>query len=169
MPVRKLSLGQRMRAEIAASLLHEPRVVFLDEPTIGLDVVARHELRDLIQEWNREQGVTVLLTSHDAGDIEGVAKRVIVINGQGPAPKAANPQLFAGKDAIPGNGPLGATVPAAVDSAAIALAKYGTKSLSDVLQPAIELADGFPMYEFLHHYFETERKACEPYACPPAG
>jgi gamma-glutamyltranspeptidase/glutathione hydrolase len=90
-------------------------------------------------------------------------KRVIVINGQGPAPKAANPQLFAGKDAIPGNGPLGATVPAAVDSAAIALAKYGTKSLSDVLQPAIELADGFPMYEFLHHYFETERAACEPY------
>jgi len=80
MPVRKLSLGQRMRAEIAASLLHEPRIVFLDEPTIGLDVVARHELRDLIQEWNREQGVTVLLTSHDAGDIEGVAKRVIVIN-----------------------------------------------------------------------------------------
>ena len=69
-----------------------------------------------------------------------------------------------GKDAIPGNGPLGATLPAAVDSAAIALAKYGTKSLSDVLQPAIELADGFPMYEFLHHYLETERAACEPYA-----
>src|SRR4051795_7896803 len=91
-------------------------------------------------------------------------KRVVVINGQGSAPKAANPQLFAGKDVIPGNGPLGATIPAAVDSASIALAKYGTKSLSDVLQPAIELADGFPMYEFLHHYFETERKACEPYA-----
>lgn len=90
--------------------------------------------------------------------------RVVVINGQGPAPHAANPQLFAGKDAIPGNGPLGATLPAAVDSAAIALAKYGTKSLSDVLQPAIELADGFPMYEFLHHYLESERKACEPYA-----
>src|SRR3954469_23732614 len=89
---------------------------------------------------------------------------VIVINGQGPAPKAANPAMFAGEDAIPGNGPLGATLPAAVDSAAIALAKYGTKSLSDVLQPAIELADGFPMYDFLHHYFETERKACEPYA-----
>jgi gamma-glutamyltranspeptidase / glutathione hydrolase len=91
-------------------------------------------------------------------------KRVIVINGQGSAPKAATPQLFAGKDTIPGNGPLGATVPAAVDSASIALAKWGTKSLSEVLQPAIELADGFPMYEFLHHYFETERKACEPYA-----
>jgi gamma-glutamyltranspeptidase/glutathione hydrolase len=91
-------------------------------------------------------------------------KRVVVINGQGSAPKAANPQLFAGKDVIPGNGPLGATIPAAVDSAAIALAKYGTKSLSDVLQPAIELADGFPMYEFLHHYFETERRFCEPYS-----
>jgi gamma-glutamyltranspeptidase/glutathione hydrolase len=91
-------------------------------------------------------------------------KRVVVINGQGTAPKAANPQLFAGKDTIPGNGPLGATVPAAVDSASIALAKWGTKSLSDVLQPAIALADGFPMYEFLHHYFETERKGCEPYA-----
>jgi len=91
-------------------------------------------------------------------------RRVIVINGQGSAPKAANPQLFAGKDAIPGNGPLGATIPAAVDSASIALATYGTRSLSDVLQPAIELADGFPMYEFLHHYLETERRACEPYA-----
>jgi len=89
--------------------------------------------------------------------------RVVVINGQGSAPKAANPQLFAGKDTIPGNGPLGPTIPAAVDSATIALAKYGTRSLSDVLQPAIELADGFPMYEFLHHYFETERRACEPY------
>jgi ABC-2 type transport system ATP-binding protein len=79
-PVRKLSLGQRMRAEIAASLLHEPKVLFLDEPTIGLDVVARQELRDLIREWNRDNGVTVFLTSHDAGDIEGVAKRAIVIN-----------------------------------------------------------------------------------------
>ena len=90
--------------------------------------------------------------------------RVVVVNGQGPAPKAANPALFAGKDAIPGNGPLGATVPAAVDSASIALAKYGTKSLSEVLQPAIELADGFPMYEFLRRYLESERAACEPYA-----
>src|SRR4029079_14715953 len=91
-------------------------------------------------------------------------QRVVVINGQASAPRAATPQLFAGKDAIPGNGPLGATLPAAVDSAAIALAKYGTKSLSDVLQPAIELADGFPMYDLLHHYFESDRAACEPYA-----
>ena len=90
-------------------------------------------------------------------------KRVVVINGQGPAPKAAGPQMFAGKDAIPGNGPLGATLPAAVDSAAIALAKYGTKSLAEVLQPAIELADGFPMYDFLHNYLRTERAASEQY------
>jgi ABC-2 type transport system ATP-binding protein len=79
-PVRKLSLGQRMRAEIASSLLHSPQVLFLDEPTIGLDVVARQELRDLIREWNRDEGLTVFLTSHDAGDIEHVARRVVVIN-----------------------------------------------------------------------------------------
>ena len=91
-------------------------------------------------------------------------KRVVVINGQGPAPKAANPSLFAGKDAIPGNGPLGATLPAVVDSAAIALARYGTRSLAEVLQPAIALADGFPMYEFLHGYLRSERAASEQYA-----
>lgn len=79
-PVRKLSLGQRMRAEVAASLLHRPRLLFLDEPTIGLDVIARQELRDLIREWNCDEGVTVFLTSHDAGDIERVAQRVVVIN-----------------------------------------------------------------------------------------
>jgi ABC-2 type transport system ATP-binding protein len=78
--VRKLSLGQRMRAEIAASLLHRPKVLFLDEPTIGLDVIARQELRDLIREWNQNEGLTVFLTSHDAGDIERVVRRVVVIN-----------------------------------------------------------------------------------------
>ena len=90
-------------------------------------------------------------------------RRVVVINGQGPAPRAATPQLFAGRDSIPGNGPLGATVPAVVDAGAIALERYGTKSLSEVLAPAIELADGFPMYEFLRRYLESERKASEPY------
>jgi ABC-2 type transport system ATP-binding protein len=79
-PVRKLSLGQRMRAEIAASLLHKPSLLFLDEPTIGLDVVARQELRQIVREWNREHGLTVFLTSHDAGDIEAVSERVVVIN-----------------------------------------------------------------------------------------
>jgi ABC-2 type transport system ATP-binding protein len=78
--VRKLSLGQRMKAEIAASLLHSPRILFLDEPTIGLDVVARMELRELIRNWNTEDGLTILLTSHDAGDIEAVAERVIIVN-----------------------------------------------------------------------------------------
>lgn len=91
-------------------------------------------------------------------------KKVIVINGQGPAPRAAAPQMFAGKDAVPGNGPHGATIPAVVDAAAIALQTYGTKSLSEVLAPAIALADGFPMYEFLSRYLASERKASEPYA-----
>lgn len=79
-PVRKLSLGQRMRCEIAASLLHRPDVIFLDEPTIGLDVVARQVIRDLIRQANREDGTTIFLTSHDAGDIEQLCKRVLIIN-----------------------------------------------------------------------------------------
>jgi gamma-glutamyltranspeptidase/glutathione hydrolase len=90
-------------------------------------------------------------------------KRVVVINGQGSAPKAANPGLFAGKTAIPGNGPLGATIPAVVDAAALALEKFGTRSLTEVMAPAIALADGFPMYEFLRGYLQSERKASEPY------
>ena len=79
-PVRKLSLGQRMRCEIAASLLHRPQLIFLDEPTIGLDVVARQSIRALIRQVNEEEGTTVFLTSHDVGDIEGLCRRVIVIN-----------------------------------------------------------------------------------------
>ncbi|MGE5560778.1 MAG: ABC transporter ATP-binding protein, partial [Chloroflexota bacterium] len=79
-PVRKLSLGQRMRCELAAALLHRPEVIFLDEPTIGLDVVARQKMRGLIRTLNRETGVTVFLTSHDTGDIETVCRRVIMIN-----------------------------------------------------------------------------------------
>ncbi|HHY34416.1 MAG TPA: ABC transporter ATP-binding protein [Firmicutes bacterium] len=79
-PVRKLSLGQRMRCEVAASLLHGPEVVFLDEPTIGLDVLARQNLRRVLKQWNREVKATVFLTSHDVGDIEQLADRVIIIN-----------------------------------------------------------------------------------------
>lgn len=79
-PVRKLSLGQRMRCEIAASLLHKPDLLFLDEPTIGLDVVARQKIRDLIKWMNQELGTTIFLTSHDTGDIEPICKRVIIIN-----------------------------------------------------------------------------------------
>ncbi|HSJ52361.1 MAG TPA: ATP-binding cassette domain-containing protein, partial [Anaerolineae bacterium] len=79
-PVRKLSLGERMRCEIAASLLHRPQILFLDEPTIGLDVVVKQRIRDLILELNQQERVTVFLTSHDAGDVEALCKRAMVIN-----------------------------------------------------------------------------------------
>jgi ABC-2 type transport system ATP-binding protein len=79
-PVRQLSLGQRMRCEITASLLHEPKLLFLDEPTIGLDITAKAAIRDFILEQSRERGQTVLLTSHDTREIELVCERVIVIN-----------------------------------------------------------------------------------------
>ncbi len=79
-PVRKLSLGQRIRCEIAASLLYEPEILFLDEPTIGLDVVVKQAIRELILEWNREKGVTVFLTSHDPGDVEHICRRAMVID-----------------------------------------------------------------------------------------
>src|SRR6266511_2156438 len=79
-PVRKLSLGQRMRCEVAASLLHRPKLILLDEPSIGLDVVAKQHIRDAIREMARLENVGVLLTSHDAGDLEALCKRVIVIN-----------------------------------------------------------------------------------------
>jgi len=78
--VRKLSLGQRIRCEIAASLIHSPEILFLDEPTIGLDVVVKHKIRDLIRRINEDAGVTVFLTSHDTGDIEKICRRAIVIN-----------------------------------------------------------------------------------------
>jgi ABC-2 type transport system ATP-binding protein len=79
-PVRKLSLGERIRCEIAASLLHAPRLLFLDEPTIGLDVVAKREIRALLEELRRDEGTTIFLTSHDIGDIERICKRAIVIH-----------------------------------------------------------------------------------------
>lgn len=79
-PVRKLSLGQRIRCEIAASILHEPDIIFLDEPTIGLDVVVKQKIRELIIKLNKEENTTIFLTSHDAGDIEQLCKRAIIIN-----------------------------------------------------------------------------------------
>jgi ABC-2 type transport system ATP-binding protein len=78
-PVRQLSLGQRMRCEIAASMLHGPRVLFLDEPTIGLDAVAKLAVRNFVRTLNRDRGVTVILTTHDMHDVEALAERVIVI------------------------------------------------------------------------------------------
>ena len=79
-PVRQLSLGQRMRGDLAAALLHDPEIVYLDEPTIGLDVVAKHRVRDFLLEMNRRQGVTVLLTTHDMSDVEQLCSRVLIID-----------------------------------------------------------------------------------------
>lgn len=79
-PVRQLSLGERMRCEIIASLLHRPTVLFLDEPTVGLDVVSKAIIRDLVKQTSDQDGTTVLLTSHDTGDMERVCDRVIVID-----------------------------------------------------------------------------------------
>lgn len=79
-PVRSLSLGQRIRCEIVAALIHKPRILFLDEPTIGLDPVVKENIRGLIRQMNREFRTTVFLTSHDVGDIEKLCKRIIIVN-----------------------------------------------------------------------------------------
>ncbi|MFF0725772.1 ATP-binding cassette domain-containing protein [Streptomyces sp. NPDC004134] len=79
-PVRQLSLGQRMRGDIAAALLHDPEVLYLDEPTIGLDVLSKAKVREFLRELNAERGTTVLLTTHDLSDIEQLCKRVMVID-----------------------------------------------------------------------------------------
>lgn len=79
-PVRQLSLGQKMRAEIAASLLHSPKLVFLDEPTIGLDVVAKERIREFVRHINRDLGVTIIFTTHDMQDIEKTCDRLIIID-----------------------------------------------------------------------------------------
>lgn len=79
-PARSLSLGQRMRADLCAALLHEPRLVFLDEPTIGLDVVAKERIRQFIQHIHHERGITVLLTTHDLADVERLCERVMILD-----------------------------------------------------------------------------------------
>jgi ABC-2 type transport system ATP-binding protein len=79
-PVRQLSLGQRMRCDLTAALLHSPALLYLDEPTIGLDAVSKLAVRDFVRRLNRERGVTVILTTHDMDDIEALCNRVLVIN-----------------------------------------------------------------------------------------
>ncbi len=78
--VRKLSLGQRMICEIAGSILHNPEIIFLDEPTIGLDIFAKTRIREIIKKMNKEKGTTIFLTSHDIGDVEALCDRIIIIN-----------------------------------------------------------------------------------------
>ncbi len=79
-PIRNMSLGQKMRAELAATLIHEPRIVYLDEPTIGLDLIVKDRIREFIKHQNRDKGTTVILTTHDLGDIEELCQRVIIID-----------------------------------------------------------------------------------------
>ncbi len=79
-PVRKLSLGQKMRAELAAAFLHHPPIVYLDEPTIGLDVSVKEKIRDFIRKMNREKDITVMLTTHDIDDIEDLCDRIVVLD-----------------------------------------------------------------------------------------
>jgi ABC-2 type transport system ATP-binding protein len=77
---RKISLGQRMRADLAAALLHNPKIVYLDEPTIGLDIAVKERIRQFIKEMNRDKGTTVMLTTHDLDDIEDICKRLVIID-----------------------------------------------------------------------------------------
>jgi len=79
-PVRQLSLGQRMRGDLAAAMLYEPRILYLDEPTVGLDVVAKERTRQFVEEVNRESGTTVILTTHDLADVERLCKRIVFIS-----------------------------------------------------------------------------------------
>ena len=79
-PVRQLSLGQRMRGDLAAAMLYDPRIVYLDEPTIGLDVLAKERIRVFIEEMNRAQGTTIMLTTHDLGDVERLCRRILLID-----------------------------------------------------------------------------------------
>lgn len=79
-PVRKLSLGQRMKCDLAAAFLHNPKIIYLDEPTIGLDIVVKERVREFIKAMNRERGTTVILTTHDLRDIDEICKRAIIID-----------------------------------------------------------------------------------------
>lgn len=79
-PVRKLSLGQRMRSEVVASLLHKPEILFLDEPTIGLDIIGKQTIRDVLRQINKEDKTTIFLTSHDVADIEAICDRTVIVN-----------------------------------------------------------------------------------------
>ena len=178
-------------AATAALSAQEPtRVPPPPPPTMRPEILGRHGVVAAGRHYSVEAGVRILQERGNAVDA-GVASvfaasvaeishfgfggeaptmiydakthEVIVISGQGPAPKAATPALFAAKGKVDGNGPLGATIPAVLDAMAIALQAKGTMRLEQVMQPAIELADGFPMYPFLRDHLVREQAATEQY------
>ena len=165
-----------------------PRAVAVHTETLRPDILGTHGIVAAGRHYSVSAGVRILQQGGNAIDAgvasvlaasvceishfgfggeaptmiyDAKASEVTVINGQGPAPKAATPALFAARGFVPGNGPLGATIPAMLDAMALALEAKGTMHLDQVLQPAIELADGFPMYGFLRNYLVSERKATE--------
>ena len=127
-PVRNLSLGERMKAEICAALLHRPRVLFLDEPTIGLDVTAQKRIRAFLAEYNRRHGAAVLLTSHYMADVQALCRRVVVIDGGVVLYDGGLRELTA---RFSPHRTLTVTLPDPTVAAAVDLARYG-----EVVQPA---------------------------------
>ena len=191
MRLRIVDCGLRIGLRVGVTLLAAAVTVGAQqrpEPTLRPEILGTHGIVAAGRHYSVAAGVRILQQGGNAVDA-GVAsvlaasvceishfgfggeaptmiydaktKEIIVINGQGPAPKAATPSLFAARGLIPGNGPLGATIPAMLDAMSLALETKGTMHLSQVMQPAIELADGFAMYEFLRNYLISERKATE--------
>ncbi|WP_426448932.1 ABC transporter ATP-binding protein [Paenibacillus sp. S-38] len=174
-PVRKLSLGERMRCEIAAAVLHRPQILFLDEPTIGLDVVVKAKIRELILEMNREEGTTVFLTSHDPGDIEHLCRRGVVINyGEvifDDTVDSMKRDLLTGKtislQLLEPGGPFrfrgvevleqtGASLKLAVDTAAVSTQEVLTHLVGAYRVSDITIEDP-PMEAVITHIYERER------------
>jgi len=177
-------------AALHAAPQEPTRVAPLPAPTMRPEIVGQHGIVAAGRHYSVEAGVRMLQHGGNAVDAgaatvfaaavveishfgfggesptliyDAKTHEVIVINGQGPAPKEATPELFKAKGKVDGNGPLGATIPAVMDAMAIALSAKGTMRLAQVMQPAIELADGFPMYPFLREHFIHERAATEKY------
>ena len=188
--MKRLLVPLLAAATLHAAPQEPTRVAPQSEPTMRPEIVGQHGIVAAGRHYSVEAGIRILQHGGNAVDA-GVATvfaasvveishfgfggeaptliydakkhEVIVINGQGPAPKAATPELFKAKGKVDGNGPLGATIPAVMDAMAIALSAKGTMRLEQVMQPAIELADGFPMYPFLREHFIHERAATEKY------
>ncbi|MDX3388024.1 ATP-binding cassette domain-containing protein [Streptomyces niveiscabiei] len=129
-PVRQLSLGQRMRADLAAALLHDPKLVFLDEPTGGLDVNSKAAVRQFIRHLNQRQGTTVFLTSHDMADIEGMCRRLIILDH---GSKVLDDDIASVKQRLAADRRLVLTVPATEDADEVARTVRATGVTCEVL------------------------------------